>query len=192
MIEIWKDIKGFEGHYQVSNLGRVKSLSRYMNHKSGGLSLLKERILKPATNRKGYKIVVLCLNCKEYKFTVHRLVAKTFIPNPNNYPMINHKDEDKTNNCVDNLEWCDNKYNQNYGTVVRKRVRDIIDVYTLEGEFIETWYDGYRKLAEKYGISSKSQIYNCIYPHKKKDRPRAYTNNRAGNYIFKLHKNEKI
>jgi hypothetical protein len=103
MIEIWRDIKGYEGLYQISNLGRVKSL--YFK---------KELILKPSINSKGYCSIVLYNNSKR-TVTVHSLVAKTFLDNPNNLPMVNHKDEIKTNNKVDNLEWCDVRYNNNYG-----------------------------------------------------------------------------
>lgn len=105
-MEIWKDIKGYEG-YKVSNLGNVKSL----NYNRTG----KEKILKPKKN-KGYLYVNLCKQGKVKFYLVHRLVAQAFIPNPNNYPQINHKDEDKTNNTIQNLEWCDRKYNNNYGT----------------------------------------------------------------------------
>lgn len=107
MEEIWKDISGYEGLYQVSNLGDVRSLNY---RRSGELKLLKQG------NVHGYKRVELSKNGKKKKYWVHRLVAITFISNPNNLPMVNHKDEDKTNNNVNNLEWCDAKYNVNYGT----------------------------------------------------------------------------
>ena len=112
MKEEWKDIKGYEGLYQVSNLGRVKSLG---NNKSK-----KEKILDPKPNMYGYKEVRLSKEGKRKPYKVHRLVAIYFIPNPNNYKEVNHKDEDKTNNHVSNLEWCDRKYNINYGTRNKK------------------------------------------------------------------------
>ena len=108
MEEIYKDIEGYEGLYQVSNLGNVKSLN-YSKTK-------KEKILKPCIFSNGYLKVDLCKNKTRKTYYVHRLVAKAFIENPNNYPMINHKDEFKINNVVSNLEWCDNKYNSNYGS----------------------------------------------------------------------------
>ena len=108
--EIWKDIKGFEGHYQVSNFGRVKSIK-----------FRKERILKPANNGCGYLYVNLSKNGKYNIYLIHRLVALIFISNPNNLPEINHRDEDKTNNKVENLEWCDRKYNMNYGTRTQRQ-----------------------------------------------------------------------
>ena len=106
--EEWRPIKGYEGLYEVSSLGRVKS----MNYSHTG----KERILKIGKHRGGYLFVILCRNGKRKNFLVHRLVAEAFLPNPNNLPQVNHKDEVKTNNCVSNLEWCDCKYNNNYGT----------------------------------------------------------------------------
>lgn len=114
MEEIWKYIQGYEGLYQISNLGRVKSLN--YNHTK------KEKILQYRINERGYKYISLCVNNIRKSFKIHRLVAEAFIPNPHNYPCINHKDEDKTNNCVDNLEWCTYKYNSNYGTAIKRRV----------------------------------------------------------------------
>lgn len=108
MDEIWKDIPGYEGKYEVSNLGNVRSLN--YNH-TGEIKLLKQ-----GTNKKGYKLVNLCKNGKQKCYLIHRLVAMTFIPNPNNLPIINHKDENKVNNNVKNLEWCTIAYNNNYGT----------------------------------------------------------------------------
>ena len=107
-MEEWRDIRGYEGLYQISNLGRVKSLRD--NH-----GKYREKILNPS-NRKGYLIVSLCRKGRKREFKVHRLVALHFIDNPNNYSQVNHKDENKENNRVDNLEWCTPKYNSNYGT----------------------------------------------------------------------------
>ena len=106
--EIWKDVFGYEGLYQVSNKGRVKSINNY--HRKDCV------ILKPQLNRFGYEIVNLYRKRKMRHFFIHKLVAFAFIQNPNNYPQVNHKDECKTNNNVENLEWCTAKYNINYGT----------------------------------------------------------------------------
>ena len=105
MKEIWKDIEGYEGLYQVSNLGRVKSL------KWG-----KVKFLKPFSDKNGYLSVHLRKDNSSYMSYIHRLVAMTFISNPNNLPQVNHKDENPSNNNVSNLEYCDSKYNNNYGT----------------------------------------------------------------------------
>lgn len=112
MSEIWKDIPEYENIYQVSSTGRIRSVDRIDalgNHRKGA-------IMKQKTKCNGYNTIALCKNGK-YKFIgVHRLVAQAFLPNPNNLPQVNHKDENPSNNRVENLEWCDAKYNTNYGT----------------------------------------------------------------------------
>ena len=119
MEEIWKDIKGYEGKYQVSNLGNVKSLARFQQNHSK-LQKVKERILsqdstgKECYNEKFRKIVHLCKDGKVKNFYVSRLVAEAFLPNPDNLPEVNHKDCNVENNQVENLEWCDKDYNNNY------------------------------------------------------------------------------
>lgn len=115
-IEIWKDIVGYEGLYQISNLGRVKSLKRYVPHFKGGLKVVPERIKTIFYQKDGRPRGELSKGNLNRKFLVYRLVAQAFIPNPNNYPCINHKDENPTNNSIENLEWCTHKYNMNYGT----------------------------------------------------------------------------
>ena len=107
LIEKWKDIDGFFGYYQVSNLGRVKSLCRKVPHSQAkcGYIVRNEKIKNPKTNSDGYKVVCLQMCGTKRYVSVHRLVAEAFIPNPNKYSEINHKDYDRTNNCVNNLEW---------------------------------------------------------------------------------------
>lgn len=115
MKEVWKDIDGYEGLYQVSNLGRIKSLSRTVIN---GGRVMKKRatIMNTSKNSTGYLQVNLCVNNIRKKLLVHRIVATAFINNPQNLPQVNHIDENKQNNRVDNLEWCDNVYNNNYGS----------------------------------------------------------------------------
>lgn len=123
--EIWKDIEGYEGIYMISSKGRVKSL------KFG-----KEKILKNLKNTCGYLFVSLCKNGKFKNYLIHRLVASAFIDNPNNLSQINHKDEDKTNNRIDNLEWCDSSYNINFGTRTEKIQKPVLQ-FTKQGEFVK-------------------------------------------------------
>lgn len=111
-MEIWKDIKGYEGKYQVSNYGNVKSLPRTRKAKFNSVSYKQEIILKPKTANNGYLLVNLYIESKRVMFSIHRLVALTFIDNPNNYPVINHKNGIKTDNRVENLEWCTQSHNR--------------------------------------------------------------------------------
>jgi len=134
MEEIWKDISGYEGLYQVSNLGRVKSFRC-----SSKFGKPKEFILKPSLINTGYHVVTLYSIGNKRKFQIHRLVATAFLTNPMDFPCVNHKDENKLNNCVENLEWCTYQYNNNYGTAkvrsIEKTSSSILQK-TLSGETI--------------------------------------------------------
>lgn len=116
-MEVWKPVKGFEGYYEVSDLGRVRSIDRviYDNVRKCN-RLLKGRLLVQRDNGHGYKGVMFCKDHKLYNKYVHILVAETFLENPLKLPTVNHKDEDKENNAVTNLEWCTQYYNNEYGT----------------------------------------------------------------------------
>lgn len=146
--EEWKDIPGYEGLYQVSNLGRVKSLGRviwqeWKDGTHGRWYAFPEKILKPKIDTNNYLSVGLHkIDRSRKRFRIHRLVAIAFIKNDNNLPHINHKDENTYNNIVDNLEWCDAKYNLNYGGRVEKyrnsrgtRVQRL----DLNDNYIDTW-----------------------------------------------------
>lgn len=168
-MEIWTDIEGYL-NYQVSNMGRVKSLGDDKNRK--------EKILKGGITKKGYLQVVLCKDGKTKKYYIHRLVAQAFIPNPNNLPQVNHRNEDKTDNRVDNLEWCDGKYNNNYGTKIERQKKKLfksILQFTLDGEFIKKW-DSTAQVEKELGIKNNN-ICNCL-----KGR-----NKTAGGYIWHYH-----
>ena len=119
-MEKWKDIHGYEGVYQVSNLGKVKRLTYETRNPSpranGSILKFKEHLLKLRKTTDGYLSVMLYKNGKPTDYKVHRLVATAFVFNPDNLPEVNHKDENKENNHSDNLEWCDHLYNSNYGT----------------------------------------------------------------------------
>lgn len=133
MVQLWKDIKGYEGLYQISNLGYVKAL-RYGNQKKSN----KEKIMKASPDGYGYLQLGLTKDKKTTMYKIHRLVAEAFIPNENNLPQINHKDENKVNNKVDNLEWCTLEYNINYGSRTEK-YRKKIKQYDLSGNLIKIW-----------------------------------------------------
>ena len=149
--EIWKPIKGYEGLYEVSNFGRIKSLKRLVkSHNKWGecYIIINEKILKTSDNKLGYLFVKLFKNNKAKTYYIHRLVAEHFIPNPNNYKEVNHKDECKTNNVVTNLEWCDRKYNVNYGNRTKRVTEKLknkkewskpVIQYTLDGQFVKEW-----------------------------------------------------
>lgn len=119
MEEVWKAVPGWEGLYEVSSLGRVRSLPRYARRRAGrnnnATYLYEGKELLPAITAKGYLSVRLYYDGRQKDYPIHRLVASAFIPNPNNYPQVNHKNEVKTDNSVDNLEWCTNAYNRVYG-----------------------------------------------------------------------------
>ena len=121
--EIWKPIEGFEGLYEISNIGRVKSIGTYNTCKRG--------IMNPMINSDGYLHVRLYNNGVSKNIAIHRLVAIAFIPNPNNYRYVNHKDENTKNNKVSNLEWCTNSYN-----LIYSKGKKVVQ-YSKEGEFIK-------------------------------------------------------
>ena len=131
MNEIWKNIENYEGLYQVSNLGQVRSL------KSG-----ETKNLKPGNNGRGYLFVILYKDGKMKRLYLHRLVAKAFIPNPLGYPVINHKDENPSNNHVSNLEWCSVRYNTCYGTSLKRiaaKLSKPVLQYDKQNNFLRRW-----------------------------------------------------
>ena len=125
-------MNGWKGIFQVSNTGKVRRL-----YKRG------PKELKSVVKRGGYKGVLLKANGIFKCELIHRLVATAFIPNPDNLPHVNHKDEDKTNNSIDNLEWCDAKYNNNYGTCIERRAdrcKKNVQQFDLSGALIKNWH----------------------------------------------------
>lgn len=137
--EIWKDVKGYEGRYKVSNYGRILSVER--KDRTGYKR--NEKILIPDVGAKGYKRVRLSINMKNIQESVHVLVAQAFVENPNNYPLVNHKDENPANNFYKNLEWCSYQYNLNYGShnekVGRTKGREVLQ-YDMCGNLVGEYY----------------------------------------------------
>ena len=127
MTEIWKNIEGYEGKYQVSNLGRVKSM------------IGQEKVLHPKKHRNGHLQIGLHKDKKRKTMYIHRLVAQAFIPNPDNLPCVNHKDENPNNNNVDNLEWCTQKYNCNYGAAGALQERGLIELWKQKNSNIKKY-----------------------------------------------------
>lgn len=196
--EIWKDIKNYEGLYQVSNYGRVKSLERYTeyqnclsNDRIGIKSKVNGKIMV-GTIRFGYHYVGLTKNGKTKHFRVHRLVAEAFIENPNNLPIINHKDENKQNNRVDNLEWCDCKYNLNYGNSRKKLSTSMvknIGVKVIQkdknGNLIAI-YDSIQEASRTTGVPNQN-INKVVHQKYNKGRNgKYYKRTTAGGYIWEL------
>lgn len=140
--EVWRDIEGYEGMYQVSDQGRVKSLERKIPHYRGGERIQKERILKQIADRYGYQGVNLHTGGKQKTLKVHRLVCGAFHENPDGKPCVNHIDENKSNNCASNLEWCTYAENNNHGTRNERSAKNrskSVGQYTLDGDLVKVW-----------------------------------------------------
>lgn len=153
MREIWKDINGFEGLYQVSNLGRVRNKRIYLSQK---------------TNNKGYKLVDLYKENKRKQLLVHRLVAIAFVPNPQNHNIVNHIDENPQNNHAYNLEWCTQKYNMNYGSVPQKigeANSKAVKQIEKTGELVKVFPSAIQAQRET-GISN-GNINDCLHNRRK-------------------------
>ena len=176
MEEQWKDIIGYEGLYEISNLGRVKSLIKYKG--------TDERILKPLKNKKGYLQVILHKDKKIKNYVIHRLVALHFIPNDDlSKTQVNHKDENKENNNVNNLEWCDVAYNNNYGTRNERNSKSNINhpdmskqiqQYSLDGKTLIKTFPSMHEIQRTLGFCQSNISLCCNGKYKT-----------AYNYIWK-------
>lgn len=149
MEEVWRPVRNFE----VSDIGRVKSIDRYVRC-GDGVRLVKGKLLTQSISSNGYYMVS---DGKYKSVLVHRLVAEAFLPNPDNLPCVNHKDENKLNNRVDNLEWCTYEYNNNYGShnesMVKSKSKPVYQ-YTLDGELVNEWpslIECHRQTGYSYG-----------------------------------------
>ena len=162
MSEEWRDVAGYEGLYQVSDQGRVKSFKWN-----------KERFLKPSMDKDGYLLVTLCAGGKRKTLKVHRLVCEAFHENPDNKPQVNHINEDKTDNRACNLEWCTCKQNVNHGSR-NERVSKPVGQYSLDGKLIKLWpstMEAERQAGFNHGNISQvangkyKQAYGCIWKY---------------------------
>lgn len=155
--EEWKDIAGYEGIYQVSSFGNIKRLKSFVKHPKGGMKIINGRILK-TTRKKAYGQVTLCKETGQLNYSVHRLVAQAFIPNPQNKPCVNHKDGDKRNNKINNLEWCTYKENELHSYSVLGKIG------TLENltHFDSSWH--YPLKISGYNIrgSARKKMYSML------------------------------
>lgn len=167
--EIWRPVKDYEGLYEVSNYGRVRSLERdvYVKWYGGKSKHIKGGLLKLTENTQGYYVCGLAKYGKNTQYKVHQIVAKAFIPNPLNLKDINHRDENPLNNCVENLEWCTKAYNNAYGKRGKragKTNQKPILQYSLEGILLnrfESLGEAANYLKNNFNINSKS-VMGCI------------------------------
>ena len=182
MKEIWKPCVGFEGFYEVSNYGNVRSIAVYNRQYDRVIRRKMPKTKAQDTTVDGYKRVLLSYYGIHYHCAVHRLVAQAFIPNPDNLPCINHKDECTSNNIVSNLEWCTHKYNSNYGTLPR-RIKERMQTnhptarkvaqYDRNGNYITT-FNSLSEAARSIGIRGENITRNIQKKYK-----------HAGGYIWK-------
>lgn len=136
-LEIWKPVVGYEEYYEVSNFGRVRSLDRWVKHRHKDCKAFKKgKMLNEKDNGHGYKAVHLTVNRITKDYYIHRLVAMAFLPNPNNLPEVNHKDDNPANNCLDNLEWCTAQYNDKYGIHKYASSKETF-MFTINGNYID-------------------------------------------------------
>ena len=187
-LEIWKPIPNYE-EYEVSTFGRVKRLAYDKPVCGGSFQHCNERILSPQLRKNGYQTVMLSKKGVIKSFLIHRLVAITFIPNPDNLQQVNHKDENPSNNCVNNLELCDQKYNSNYGTSKSRIASKLkngllskpVQQYSTDGIFVRE-YTSAMEASRKLGLNA-SGIISCCNCH-----PKYKT---CGNYQWKYSNSDK-
>ena len=166
--EIWKPMKGYEERYEISIYGRIRQRERTVVYVNGFVNHYGNKIIKYTVVKQYYQVSIYLGNKRNISKRTHRLVAQTFIPNPDNLPCVNHKDENKLNNCVSNLEWCTVAYNDNYGTrldKVRKAYRDNgktrhIALYNYKGEKLEE-FEAIADFCVKYGVDQTIAL-DCV------------------------------
>lgn len=165
LFEVWKDIPGYEGLYQVSNLGNVRSCDHFVDTHHNGRRLVKGKVLKPVKNRPDEEYLKYCLskNGKHYNMFAHKAVALAFLPNPDNLKEINHKDENPKNNSLLNIEWCSHKTNINFGTrSIRSGEKHKVMVvqYDLNGNKLCV-FQSIKEAASVTGTKSSNIVHCC-------------------------------
>lgn len=184
--EIWKDIAGYEGKYQVSNFGRVKRLSKVVRSR-GGFRTLTTKLLSPQTNKKKnfYYFIRLYKNGISKPFFIHRLVANAFIPNPQKLPQVNHKDGDKRNNVVENLEWCTasenvrHAFNNGFATPTISHYRGVKAFRLIDNSFVGE----FKSQHEAAKVLKLNVAHICSVLHKRCEH--------TGGYYFEYNGREK-
>lgn len=177
MEEVWKDIPGYEGLYQASNIGRIRGVDRYIGYKNGRKRLWKGQIKTQRLDYKGYLRVEICKDGTQKTEFVHQLVALAFIPNPDKKPYINHKDGNPQNNNTENLEWCTPRENTIHSINVLKNGIKTVNQYDLDGNFIAS-YPSLIEAERQTGVS-RHGISNVA----------AGRRNKAGNFKWRLAEN---
>lgn len=180
--EEWRPVKGYEGLYEVSSFGRVRSVDRNVRYVNGNIHHRKGKFLSQYIRPDGYVQIEISKDNNKRQVTAHRLVAEAFIPNPDNLPQVNHRNEDKTANYPDNMEWCNSKYNNNFGTkpqriskklsgrnhtnvsilkmreTKRSKMKPVLQ-YTLDGEFVAEYES--QRAAQRQTGTNESHIGRC-------------------------------
>ena len=180
--EKWVDVPDYEGLYSISDRGRIKSLARVKNRGTKLQYTSKEKLLKPSITKDGYLTVFLCKNGITKSYALHRLVAIAFIDNNGELSDVNHKDENKLNNCVENLEWCSKTYNTRYGTRTQRTSKRIQQL-TKEGVLIRT-FNSVKEASRILGIGS-SNIHNCAVNKRVNKNGKEYICRSAGGFVWK-------
>ena len=164
MVEIWKDIKGYEGLYQVSNWGNVRSLDRYKKTKNNSFSFIHGQLLKQYVTNRGYLNVYLYSNGKNKFFSIHRLVATHFLKNTENKPQVDHIDCNKFNNHVDNLRWCSASENMRNEITYTKNIKEHkkakkqVNCYSLDGKFLKK-FESITSVKKKDTVQ---ELFQCV------------------------------
>ena len=165
--EIWKPVKEYEDFYEISNHGRLKRLARTWNSGIYGNAKIsrKETITLGSLTSEGYYVFDLCKNGKSKKTKIHRIVAQHFLPNPDNHNVVNHKDGNKSNNHISNLEWCSQKFNNEHAYITKLRKPKLTNEEVLNiRSLYETGNYAMKRLAEMHGV--KYRTVWCIIHRK--------------------------